>query len=46
MLMTKKEFIEIFGEHPIDVLGADWHDYIAYNFEEEELSARQEGEKR
>lgn len=26
--MTKKEFIEIFGEHPIDVLGGDWKDYI------------------
>jgi hypothetical protein len=26
--MTKKEFIELFGEDPEDVLGGDWRELI------------------
>lgn len=26
--MTKKEFIELFGEDPVDVLGPDWENEI------------------
>ncbi len=26
--MTKKEFIKLFGEDPIDVLGSDWENDI------------------
>mgnify|MGYP001561335269 CR=1 FL=1 len=26
--MTKEQFIEQFGEDPVDVLGQDWENYI------------------
>lgn len=26
--MTKEEFIERFGEDPVDVIGEDWEDYL------------------
>jgi len=26
--MTKKQFIELFGEEPVDVLGQDWENEI------------------
>ena len=40
--MTKKEFIELFGENPEDVLGGDWKNDIEDLEVKEEISLPQE----
>lgn len=43
--ITKKEFIEMFGEDPEDVLGADWENEVDEYVEDQEFAGQCEKEK-
>jgi hypothetical protein len=40
--MTKQEFIDLFGQDPVDVLGQDWENELAEN-DTDDLGLTHEG---
>lgn len=43
MKWTRKEFIKMFGEDPVDFFGPDWKNYIQ-EYDKDELYAVTQGE--